>query len=117
MRPLARLPKTTFPADEHSPGARAARVFEYIDEIISDANEATKSLWRRGLAAVDRMAEAQNGKKFADGTPGQQTALLERVSANEENPATPEETFFVAGQKAMLSGPQTSSKSKLLPPH
>src|SRR2546426_3815411 len=108
IQTLAALSETIIPADEHSPGARAARVFEYIDEIISDANEATKSLWRQGLAAVDRMAEAQNGKKFADCTPGQQTALLERVSANEENPATPEETFFVAGKKAATDGDHTS---------
>src|SRR5437667_119500 len=71
IQTLAALSETIIPADEHSPGARAARVFEYIDEIISDANEATKSLWRKGLAAIDRMAEAQNGKKFADCTPGQ----------------------------------------------
>src|SRR3989442_409010 len=108
IQPLAALSETIIPADEHSPGARAARVSDYIDEIISDANEATKSLWRHGLAAVDRMAEAQNGKKFADCTPGQQTALLERVSANEENPATPEETFFVAVKKAALDGYYTS---------
>ena len=108
IQTLAALSETIIPADEHSPGARAARVFEYIDEIISDANEATKSLWRQGLAAVDRMAEAQNGKKFADCTPGQQTALLERVSANEENPATPEETFFVAVKKATIDGYYTS---------
>src|SRR3989442_13228716 len=108
IQTLAALSETIIPADEHSPGARAARVFEYIDEIISDANEATKSLWRQGLAAVDRMAEARNGKKFADCTPGQQTALLERVSANEENPATPEETFFVAAKKATTFGSYTS---------
>lgn len=106
---LEALSETIIPADAHSPGAKAARVWEYVDEIIADSDEKTKSLWTEGLAAVDKMAEAEYGKKFAQCAAEQQIALLEKISRNEEHPATPEEKFFVEIKRATVDGYYTSA--------
>src|SRR5438874_13645260 len=42
IRTLEALSETMIPAYDHSPGAKAARVWEYIDEILADADERTK---------------------------------------------------------------------------
>src|SRR5437588_370562 len=69
VKTLEALSETIIPADEHSPGAKAARVWEYIDAIIVDADESVKGLWTQGLAAVDKMAEREYQKAFADCAP------------------------------------------------
>lgn len=109
IQTLTALSETIIPADEHSPGARAARVYEYIDDIIADSSESLKSLWTQGLAAVDKIAQLEHGKKFAECAAEQQVALLEKISQNEERPTTPEERFFVAVKKATIDGYYTSA--------
>src|SRR5207249_9445429 len=82
IRTLEALSETIIPADEHSPGAKAARVWEYIDAIIVDADESARSLWTQGLAAVDRMAEREYQKAFADCAPDEQVGLVEKIARN-----------------------------------
>jgi len=109
VKTLEALSETIIPDDEHSPGAKAARVWEYIDAIIADADESAKSLWTQGLAAVDRMAEREYQKAFADCAPDEQVALVEKIARNEEHPSTPEERFFVAAKRATVDGYYTSA--------
>ena len=106
---LEALSETIIPADEHSPGARAARVWEYMDDLVADSDQAAKTLWTQGVTAVDKMAELEHGKKFAECTPEQQIALLENISQREESPATVEEKFFVEIKKATVDGYYTSA--------
>ena len=108
VRTLEALSETIIPADEHSPGARAARVWEFMDDLVADSDQATKTLWTQGVTAVDKMAELEHGKKFAECTPEQQIALLEYISQREEIPATVEEKFFVEIKKATVDGYYTS---------
>ncbi len=105
VKTLEALSETIIPADEHSPGAKAARVWEYIDAIIADADESAKSLWTQGLAAVDRMAEREYQKAFADCAPDEQVGLFEKIARNEEHPSTPEERF----KRATVDGYYTSA--------
>lgn len=104
MESLAALAETIIPTDEHSPGARAARVHEFIDEIVAIADDAQKVLWRDGLGAVEKLAQAECGKKFAQCAATQQVALLEKISGNEEHPSRLEEKFFVAIKNATIDG-------------
>lgn len=108
IRILEALSETIIPADDHSPGAKAARVWEYVDDIVGDSNEANKSFWTAGLAAVDHMAERDYGKKLADCAAEQQIALLEKVARNEDHATTPEEKFFVEIKRATIDGYYTS---------
>jgi len=102
------LAEVIIPADDHSSGAKAARVFEYVDEIVSSSPGAVRKLWAEGLAAMDRMAREQHGQEYARCTPTLQTAMMEKISRNEEQPATLEEKFFVVLKAATIDGYYTS---------
>lgn len=104
LETIGALSETIIPADGHSPGAKAARVEEYIDEIIAVSNESTKKFWAEGLAVIDRMAQVDYLKDFVNCSSDQQTTLLRKVSKNEEHPRTLEERFFVAVKRATVDG-------------
>ncbi len=108
IRTIDALSEAIIPADEHSPGASAARVFAYIDIIVGDSDHRRQSFWTQGLAVIDRLAESGYGRKYADCTPEQQNALLQQLSDKEENPKTLEEQFFVAVKQATIDGYYTS---------
>ncbi len=108
IRTIEAICETIIPADNHSPGAKAARVYAYIDTIVADSDEERKNFWRKGLAAIDKMAAAEYGEPYTACTPEQQIALLEKLSANEEHPHTLDERFFVAVKRATIEGYYTS---------
>ena len=108
MRSLDALSEMIIPADEHSAGARAARVNEYIDEIISRASKTRQVLWTNGLAAIDKMAEGDCGEKFADCTPEQQLSLMQTISNHEGRPTALEERFFAVLKRSTVDGYYTS---------
>ncbi len=108
VQTLAAVSDLIIPDDEHSPGARAARVYEYIDTIVSESDSKTKELWAEGLAALDAIAKAEHGTAFVECSAEQQVALLERISKSEDHPVTIEEQFFVALKRATIDGYYTS---------
>src|ERR1700738_4093023 len=60
-----------------TPGAKAARVNEFIDVILTDwATDGERHDFLDGLAGVDRQSNELFGKNFSDGSSAQQTALL-----------------------------------------
>jgi hypothetical protein len=109
MRFLGALSETVIPADEHSPGAIAAGVPEYIDRIVSAGSEQLKQIWSQGLTAVDASARASHGDIFAACTPEQQVAVLRALAANEDHPKTASEEFFVTLKRATIDGYYTSA--------
>ena len=83
------------PADEHSPGARAAQVAAYIDGRLAEAFEdEPKRRWHQGLDRINSLSGEMHGRPFMQATPEQRLALLTRIAKNEEKPETPEEHFF-----------------------
>lgn len=108
LQTLAVVAEIIIPADDHSPGAREARVHEYIDTIIAESPAETRKVWTDGLAALDAMASERHGRGFADCSPDQQVALIEKIARNEENPETLEEKFFLAAKRATIDGYYTS---------
>lgn len=96
------------PADENSPGAKAAGVSAYIDLIVSESPDVTKQTWREGLAAINKMSRDKFGKSFADSTVNQQVDLLKEISKNERSPQTVEERFFRTIKYATADGYYTS---------
>jgi hypothetical protein len=77
------LVEAIIPADERSPGAKQARVADYLDLLLSEADAPVRQRWLEGLAALD----AESGKRFrrpyARLDAAQVTALLDDVSAYE----------------------------------
>jgi hypothetical protein len=91
------LSELIIPADDHSPGAKAAKVAAYIDSQLAEAFEdKDRTIWRAGLkpflglSATDRLAQ------------------LTRIAANETKPQTPEEEFFVELKRRVVHAYYTS---------
>jgi hypothetical protein len=92
------------PTDERSPGAREARVADYIDLLLSEADAEVRQQWVEGLAAVDAEAMARSGAPVAKLPAPQVEALLAAISANERQPQTAAERFFVMTKRATIQG-------------
>lgn len=105
---IVEMTERIIPADESSPGAKAAGVNEYLDLVISASPEDLQKHWREGLAAVNKKSQEMFGKDFADSTVEQQVALLTEISKNERSPRTIEERFFRTIKNGTIDGYYTS---------
>src|SRR5207245_6602058 len=71
------LSEMIIPSDEHSPGARAAKVAAYIDARLAEAFEETeKANWREGLKLVEKISRKTNGKSFLEASPAERNAII-----------------------------------------
>jgi len=92
---LDELSELIIPADEHSPGARAAGVAGYIDARLAESLEPDwQARWRTGLQAVEALSRELNGKPLLEATPDQRVSVLTRMAAGEADPKTPLDHFF-----------------------
>ncbi len=92
---LDELTELIIPADDHSPGARAAGVAGYIDGRLAESLEPDwQARWRSGLQAVEALSRELNAKSFLEATPDQRVAVLTRMAAGEQDPKTAPERFF-----------------------
>lgn len=107
-RTVVEMSERIIPGDDSSPGAKAAKVNEYIDLIVSVSPEPTQQTWRDGLAAVNKLSRDRFGKPFPDATADQQIELLNEISKNEKSPQTIEERFFRTIKYATVDGYYTS---------
>lgn len=90
------LSELIIPTDNHSPGARAAKVASYIDARLAEAwEEADRTGWRDGLGRVNQLSQQMHGKPFLQGAAADRVAVLTRMARNERSPQTLEEKFFV----------------------
>jgi Gluconate 2-dehydrogenase subunit 3 len=105
---LDALTEAIIPTDEHSPGARAARVADYIDLLLSESDDQTQRAWTAGLALLDADSRRRFKAPFAKLTPAQATTLLVDISRNEGTPKTPLEQFFNSTKEATIRGYYTS---------
>lgn len=89
------LSELIVPADDHSPGARAAKVASYIDARLAEAwDEEERLAWRNGLKRIDELARETSGHPFLEASAEQRVALLTRIAGHEKDPRAPEELFF-----------------------
>lgn len=102
------LTELIIPADAHSPGARAAKVADFIDLLLSGASDASQAIWRDGLRALDAATTTRFGRIFAECAPEQQVALLTEMSQHEFDPKTTLDLLFVDLKERTLQGYYTS---------
>ena len=106
---LDELSEMIIPTDEHSPGAKAAKVASYIDARLAEAWEgAERTTWRDGLKLIDQLATQSTGGPFLQASAEQRLALLQRIAAAEEKPQKPEEVFFVTLKSRVVDAYYTS---------
>jgi hypothetical protein len=103
------LSELIIPADDHSPGARAARVAASIDSGLAEAwDEQERTDWRGGLARIDQLAREAAGQPFMQSSTDQRLALLTRAARGEKDPKQPEELFFVKLKARVITAYYTS---------
>jgi hypothetical protein len=102
------IAETIIPTDDHSPGARAARVADYIDLLLSESPPATQQTWLVGLASLDALTKSRFGRPFAELSAADATVVLTELARNEASPTTAPETFFKDTKEATIRGYYTS---------
>src|SRR3989449_1957437 len=92
---LDELTELIIPADDHSPGARAAAVAAYIDGRLAESLEPDwQAKWRSGLQALDGLSRELNAKPFLEATPDQRAAVPTRMGGARGERGTAPQRFF-----------------------
>lgn len=91
------LPPTT-----RSPGARSARVADYLDLVAAHSPSDTQQAWRRELAALDARARELRGEPFVTLDDAGRRAVLDAVSAREREPDSDAARAFVRLKRATI---------------
>ena len=102
------LTETILPADDQSPGAKAAKVGRYIDVIVADGDFRVQQNWRDGLRTVARHTKKVFNKDFADCSAEQQDTIVAEMAQNEGDPGTELERFFAIVKRTTVDGYYTS---------
>jgi hypothetical protein len=103
------LTETIIPADSRSGGAKAAKVADYIDQVLRESpDDSEKTLWREGLRLVDLMTRHYSGKSFVDASPEDRIAVLTVLSDHDRMTDLPEVRFFLELKRLTARGYYTS---------
>ena len=109
FRTLEALVEAIIPADERSPGAKEARVADYIDLLLSESDDELALQWMGGLAALDAEATCAVRRAVRAARRGADSTRCSPTSARtSSSPSTPLETFFVMTKQATIHGYYTS---------
>jgi hypothetical protein len=95
---LDQLMEMIIPADDHSPGAHEAQTNFFADLMVAGSSESVKKQWQDGVRQVREQA---SGSSLAD--------VLQRAAANEEDPKTDLDRFFVSLKQMTVNGYYTSA--------
>ena len=103
------LSETIIPADSHSGGAKAAKVADYIEQVVRESvDDNQRTLWREGLRLIDLMSQHYNGKSFVNASSEERIAILTVLSDNDEMTDLPEVRFFHELKRLTARGYYTS---------
>lgn len=94
----------------NTPGARAALVNRFVDDVLADAAEPDRREFLRGLRWIDGRSNELFGSDFVEASPEQQNALL-TILSSDKNKAFQDEIgrdFFKAVKSLTITGYYTS---------
>jgi Gluconate 2-dehydrogenase subunit 3 len=97
-RLLDQLMEMIIPADDHSPGAHEAKTNLFADLMVATSGNAVQKQWQDGIRLI---REDAMGSSLAD--------TLHRAAANEENPETDLDRFFILLKDMTVNGYYTSA--------
>jgi hypothetical protein len=95
---LDQLMEMIIPADGHSPGAHEVQTNLFADLMVASSSDAVKKQWQDGIRLMRGEAEASS---LAE--------VLHTAAANEDNPQTDLEKFFVSLKQMTVNGYYTSA--------
>ena len=108
-RLVEELSETIIPADSHSDGARASKVADYIEQVLSKTTDDNqKQVWHEGLRLIDLMSLHYSGKSFVDSSSEERIAVLTVLSDNDHVIDLPEVRFFRDLKSLTVRGYYTS---------
>lgn len=103
------LSETILPEDSHSGGAKAAKVADYIEQVVSEStDDGKRTLWHEGLRLIDLMSQHYTGKSFVKASPEERISVLTVLSDNDHMTDIPEVRFFNELKKLTAQGYYTS---------
>lgn len=106
---LAQLTGMIIPADDHSPGAREAKVSLFIDLMVAHSGKDVQDEWGSGLRLVEAEAQKRSGKSFLECGAAEQDRILAAMAAGESEPKTGLERFFARLKLMSIDGYYTSA--------
>jgi hypothetical protein len=83
---LETLVEAIIPTDERSPGAKEARVADYMDLLLSEADVSRREEWLGGLAALDAEAAKRFSRPFVKLDAAQLDTIMADISRYETAP-------------------------------
>jgi hypothetical protein len=83
------------PATARSPGARAARVADYLDLVAAHSPAETQQAWRRELTALDALARREHGNGFVALDDAGRRAVFDALCTRERQPEDDAARAFV----------------------
>jgi hypothetical protein len=93
----------------NTPGARAARVFAFVDGLLADIVTAEeRDGFVAGLTAVDERAQSRHGARFLDCSQTQQVDMLATMERESREAGDGERPFFAWLKELTLVGYYTS---------
>ena len=106
---VTELASLIIPTDE-TPGAREAKVNEYIDMIVGEGPDSLKKLYLDGLEWLDKTCHSRHGKKFVNLQNQEQVEILTEISQIKKPSADNQlqARFFKAIKEATIDGFYTS---------
>ena len=108
-RLLEELSETIIPADGHSGGGKAAKVADYVDQVLRETyDDSQRTLWREGLRLIDVMSLHYHGKTFVEASPEDRIAVLTVLSEHTQMTDLPEVRFFNELKRMTVKGYYTS---------
>jgi hypothetical protein len=105
---LERLTEMIIPADDHSLGAQAAKVGQFIDLMVAHSEKTLREQWVADLKALDEESTKRFRSSFLAGSTAQQDELMAAMAAKELNASTQLEHFFVRLKEMTVNGYYTS---------
>src|SRR5262249_13371693 len=103
------LTETIIPADSQSGGAKAAKVADYIEQVLRERPGTTgESDFKEGLRLVELMSQEYCGKSFVASSAEEKIAMLTVLSKNIRMTELPEIRFFRDLRELTIRGYYTS---------
>ena len=98
-----------------TPGAKAAKVNEYIDSVLADSRAQTRDEFLQGLTWLDAQSQQRYNQRFVNAAPEHQVAFLTELStATDPAPAQRRGVEFFLAIRAMTIAGYYTSEAGLL---